>query len=170
MPRGDVPEPQDSYLSSMRSTLSRHRSSPVDQRLAAVELFEACPRAELLRIRRLGDVVNVEPGDVVAAEGNDHARFFAVLAGHIDTYRGGLAGRPLTAGDTSGALETLRRLKQPVTLVAVAPAEVFVVGPREFAGLVDEVPGIARRLLLAHVPQRAFGLVGPAARPATRLA
>lgn len=146
----------------LTSRIRRHRS-PVDELLASVPLFEPCTRAEIQTIRRLGDVVTAEPGTVLAGEAEVHARFYAVLSGAVSVHRYGRDERPLEPGDTYGALETLRRLRMPATLVATEPSDVLVVGPREFAGLVDEVPGVARRLLLTHVPQHSLTLVGPRA-------
>lgn len=170
MLRSDVPGWPASYRDPML-TRTRPRLSEIDRALAAVPLFEACTQAELRTIRRLGDVVQAGPDTVLAGEAERHARFYAVLSGTVSVHRFGRDERPLEAGDTYGAIETLRRLRMPATLVAAEPAEVLVVGPREFAGLVDELPGVARRLLLAHVPQEAVTLLGSTrvpARAATR--
>lgn len=164
MPGGDVPGPLRSYGSCMLLS-NRPKSSAIDVMLREVPLFAACTAAEIRTIRRLGDVVLAGPGTVLAGDAERHARFHAVLAGEIAVHRFGRDERPLSAGDTFGALETLRRLRMPATLVAATASQVLVVGPREFAGLVDEIPGVARRLLLAHVPQHSLTLVG--GRPAT---
>ena len=145
----------------MLSTRFRRHRSSVDELLTSVPLFEACTRDEIDKIRRLGDVVIAEPGTVLAGEAELHARFYAVLTGSVSVHRYGRDERPLEPGDTYGALETLRRLRMPATLVAAEPSEVLIVGPREFAGLVDEIPGVARRLLLTHVPQQSLTVVGP---------
>jgi hypothetical protein len=48
-------------------------------------------------------------------------------------------------------------------VVADTPAKVLVIGQREFAGVLDEVPGLARKMLatlastIRDLDQRAFG-------------
>jgi CRP-like cAMP-binding protein len=43
--------------------------------------------------------------------------------------------------------ERLRRLPRNATVVAATDMELVVVGERKFAGLLDEIPGFARKLL-----------------------
>jgi CRP/FNR family transcriptional regulator, cyclic AMP receptor protein len=58
----------------------------------------------------------------------------------------------LGPGTAFGELALLDRAPRNATVVAETPMELVVLGQREFAGILDEVPGFARKLLagLAH--------------------
>ena len=53
----------------------------------------------------------------------------------------------LTAGGSFGELALLTRLPRNATVVADTEMELLVLGQREFSGLLDEVPGMAHKLL-----------------------
>jgi CRP-like cAMP-binding protein len=58
----------------------------------------------------------------------------------------------LGPGSAFGELALLDRAPRNASVVAETPMELVVLGQREFAGILDEVPGFARKLLagLAH--------------------
>ena len=53
----------------------------------------------------------------------------------------------LGPGDAFGELALLEKAPRNSTIVAETDMELVVLGQREFAGLIDEVPGFARKLL-----------------------
>jgi CRP-like cAMP-binding protein len=50
-------------------------------------------------------------------------------------------------GAAFGELALLDKAPRNATVVAETPMELVVLGQREFAGIIDEVPGFARKLL-----------------------
>ena len=66
-------------------------------------------------------------------------------------------------GDHFGELALLDGGPRTATIVADTPMRVLVIGQREFAGVLDEVPGLAHKVLaslastIRELDQKAFG-------------
>jgi CRP-like cAMP-binding protein len=130
MPRGDV------FLDHLRQ----------------VSLFSALSRKELGLVARRAEDVKVEAGKVLVSEGAPGSEFFVIVDGSAKVMRQGRKVANLGPGDAFGELALLDKAPRNATVVAETPMEVVVLGPREFAGIIDEVPGFSRKLLagLAH--------------------
>jgi CRP-like cAMP-binding protein len=130
MPRGDV------FLDHLRQ----------------VSLFSALSRKELGLVARRAEDVKVEAGKVLVSEGAPGSEFFVIVDGSAKVMRQGRKVANLGPGDAFGELALLDKAPRNATVVAETPMEVVVLGQREFAGIIDEVPGFSRKLLagLAH--------------------
>ena len=75
-----------------------------------------------------------------------------ILEGDAKVSRQGRKIATLGPGDAFGELALLEKAPRNSTIVAETDMELVVLGQREFAGLIDEVPGFARKLLagMAH--------------------
>jgi CRP-like cAMP-binding protein len=120
--------------------------------LAQVPLFSALSRKELALVARRAEDVKVEPGRVLVSEGSTGSEFFVIVDGNATVSRRGRKIATLGPGDAFGELALLDKAPRNATVTAQTPMEVVVLGQREFGGLIDEVPGFARKLLagLAH--------------------
>jgi CRP/FNR family cyclic AMP-dependent transcriptional regulator len=80
-------------------------------------------------------------------EGETGHEFFAIISGTARVERHGRKIATLGPGDAFGELALLEKAPRNATVVAETDMELVVLGQREFAGIVDEVPGFARKLL-----------------------
>jgi CRP-like cAMP-binding protein len=112
--------------------------------LAQVPLFSALSRKELALVARRAEDVKVEPGRVLVSEGATGSEFFVIVEGTATVSK---RGRKVATLGPGGAFGELDKAPRNATVTAQTPMEVVVLGQREFGGLIDEVPGFARKLL-----------------------
>jgi CRP/FNR family cyclic AMP-dependent transcriptional regulator len=115
--------------------------------LSKVRLFAACNNKELGIIGRASDEVAVAPGKELVAEGSSGHEFFLILDGQAAVKRNGRKVAALGPGQYFGELALLDRGARSATVVAETPMELLVLGQREFSAILDEVPGLAHKLL-----------------------
>jgi len=117
--------------------------------LQAVPLFETCSRKDLQRLARHSEHVTVRAGKSLVTEGETGHEFFVIVSGTAKVLRHGRKIATVGPGDAFGELALLERAPRNATVVAETDMEVVVLAQREFGGIVDEVPGFARKLLAA---------------------
>jgi CRP/FNR family transcriptional regulator, cyclic AMP receptor protein len=115
--------------------------------LAQVPLFSALSKKELQLVARRAEDVRVDPGRILVSEGSTGSEFFVIIDGTATVSRHGRKVASLGAGDAFGELALLDKAPRNATVTAQTEMEVVVLGQREFGGLIDEVPGFARKLL-----------------------
>ena len=115
--------------------------------LAQVPLFSALSRKELALVARRAEDVKVDQGRVLVSEGSTGSEFFVIIDGKASVSKKGRKVATLGPGDAFGELALLDKAPRNATVTAETPLEVVVLGQREFGGLIDEVPGFARKLL-----------------------
>ena len=76
-----------------------------------------------------------------------------IIDGTATVTRHGRKVATLGPGGAFGELALLDKAPRNATVTAATPMEIVVLGQREFGGLIDEVPGFARKLL-AGMAQR----------------
>jgi CRP/FNR family transcriptional regulator, cyclic AMP receptor protein len=115
--------------------------------LAQVPLFSALSKKELQLVARRAEDVKVDPGRILVSEGSTGSEFFVIIDGNATVSRHGRKVATLGPGDAFGELALLDKAPRNATVTASTPMELVVLGQREFGGLIDEVPGFARKLL-----------------------
>ena len=115
--------------------------------LASVSLFSACSKKELQAVARASDQVELAAGRALCEQGSIGREAFVILDGKAEVKRNGRKVAELGPGDTFGELALLDHGPRTATVAAVTPLTVLVIGAREFAGILDEVPPIAHKLL-----------------------
>jgi CRP/FNR family transcriptional regulator, cyclic AMP receptor protein len=115
--------------------------------LAQVPLFSALSRKELALVARRAEDVKVDSGRILVSEGSTGSEFFVIIEGQSAVSRKGRKLATLGPGDAFGELALLDKAPRNATVTAISPMEIVVLGQREFGGLIDEVPGFARKLL-----------------------
>lgn len=123
------------------------RSDAFIEHLARVPLFSACSKRDLALVARRAEDVRVEAGKVLVTEGEAGHEFFAIVSGTARVARRGKRVASLGPGSAFGELALLDKAPRNATVVAETDMELVVLGQREFAGIIDEVPGFARKLL-----------------------
>jgi CRP/FNR family cyclic AMP-dependent transcriptional regulator len=117
------------------------------EHLSKVPLFAALSQKELGLVSKRAEDVTVPAGKVLCSEGEMGHEYFVILEGTAKVTRHGRKIATIGVGDGFGELSLLARSPRNATVVAETPMEVVVLGQREFAGLIDDVPGFARKLL-----------------------
>jgi CRP-like cAMP-binding protein len=115
--------------------------------LSKVRLFAACNNKELGIIGRASDEVSVQPGKELVAEGSSGHEFFLILDGEAAVRRNGRKVATLGPGQYFGELALLDRGARSATVTAETPMNLLILGQREFSAILDEVPGLAHKLL-----------------------
>src|SRR4051812_21876974 len=115
--------------------------------LSNVRLFSALSNRELVRIGRVAEEVKVAAGKVVVQEGTSGHEFFLILEGQATVRRNGRKVATLGPGQYFGELALLDRSPRNATVEADTAMRLIVLGQREFSGLLDEIPGLAHKIL-----------------------
>ncbi len=115
--------------------------------LARVPLFSALSKKELQTLGRASDEIEVAEGKVLCEEGKPGHEFFLILDGQAAVKRGKKTIATLSPGRYFGELSLLDRGPRSATVVADTPMTLLVLGQREFSGILDQLPGVSRKLL-----------------------
>lgn len=115
--------------------------------LSNVPLFSACSKKELANIAKVTDQVKVDDGHVLMEQDQQSREAFVIVSGKAIVKRNGRKVAELGPGATIGELGLLDRGTRTATVVADGPMELLVIGPREFSGLLDDVPTITHKLM-----------------------
>jgi CRP-like cAMP-binding protein len=115
--------------------------------LQPVPMFSACSKRDLQLVARRAEDVRVPAGKVLVNEGETGHEFFVILDGTARVTRRGKRVATLGPGSAFGELALLDKAPRNATVIAETPMELVVLGQREFAGIIDEVPGFSRKLL-----------------------
>jgi CRP-like cAMP-binding protein len=115
--------------------------------LQQVAMFSACSKRDLQLVARRAEDVRVPAGKVLVNEGETGHEFFVIIEGDARVTRHGKRVASLGPGSAFGELALLDKAPRNATVIAETPMELVVLGQREFAGIIDEVPGFARKLL-----------------------
>lgn len=114
--------------------------------LRAIPLFQRCTDAELLRVEKLVDQIDVAAGEVVTSERDAPAESYVIVSGEASLVVRERSVDRLAAGDVFGEIASLWSGRPPAaTVTAITPLRVLVVERRDLAELVA-IPGVALRL------------------------
>jgi CRP/FNR family transcriptional regulator, cyclic AMP receptor protein len=115
--------------------------------LASVPLFSGCTTKELRDIAKATVELTLDEGKEFVTQGDVGREAFVIVEGSADVSRGGNTIATLGPGDCVGELALLDHGPRTATVVATSPLTVLVLGPREFSGLLDEVPTLNHKIL-----------------------
>lgn len=119
------------------------------EHLANVRMFSSLNRKELSLVAKAADVVTIKAGNEVVKEGSPGHEFFLILDGEASVKRGKRKIATLGSGSYFGEMALLDRGPRSATIVADTDLKVVVLGQREFMGLLDQVPALSHKLLVA---------------------
>lgn len=123
------------------------RGDPFLKQLKKVPLFTALSQKDLKLVAKRGEDLEVPAGSVLVEQGSAGAEFFVIVSGTAKVTRNGRKVATLKAGSFFGDLALLDKAPRNATVVSETPMKVVVIAQREFAGLIEDVPGFARKLL-----------------------
>ena len=134
--------------------MARGVPKAVIEMLAAVPLLSACSKQELRQIAGLGTKIKMRDGEVLTKQGRPGREFFLVLDGRASCSVNAIEVASFGPGDYFGEMALLDQGPRYATVTAEGPMDVLVLETREFWGLLDAAPSIAKKLLVA-LAQRA---------------
>lgn len=121
--------------------------------LGDIEWLASCTTRERATIRKRADIITVPAGATFISEGDPSHWFYAVISGEATVRSGGDVLGVVATGDAVNEVDVLQNTASTTSVTADTELTLLVMGRREFLGMLDEVPGIARRLLMPHIPQ-----------------
>jgi CRP-like cAMP-binding protein len=133
------------------------------EELARVSLFSSMSRRDLQKIAKASDEVTVPGGKVLVEQGTRGREAFVVIEGTATVKRNGRKVASFGPGDHFGELALLDGGTRTATVVADTDMTVLVIGQREFSGVLDEVPGLAHKVMasmagtIRQLDQKAYG-------------
>ncbi|MCO8126325.1 cyclic nucleotide-binding domain-containing protein [Acidimicrobiia bacterium EGI L10123] len=117
--------------------------------LSQVPLFTACSKKELGMIAKATTELSFPDGTELMKQDQSAREAFVLTEGTVVVKRNGRKVAELGPGAFLGELGLLDKGPRTATVIAQGPVEALVLGPGEFAGLLDEVPSISHKLLKA---------------------
>ncbi|MEZ5382640.1 MAG: cyclic nucleotide-binding domain-containing protein [Microthrixaceae bacterium] len=119
------------------------------ERLGSLPMFGGCSPKELRDVARIVDELQVPEGRVLISQGDAGQEAFVIEEGTAEVSRDGEVIATLGPGAYVGELSLIDAGPRSATVTATSPMRVLVIGTREFSTLLDEVPGLARRVLVS---------------------
>jgi CRP/FNR family cyclic AMP-dependent transcriptional regulator len=117
--------------------------------LASIELFAGLSKKELAAIDRLMTPISVKAGKEVIKEGTAGREAFILVEGTASVWRDGKLIASVGKGAVLGEVALLANRARTATVLAETEMTVEVLNRREFEQLLDDNPGITRKLLVA---------------------
>src|ERR1035441_4048216 len=117
--------------------------------LKSIWLFSSCTTSEVRKIRSSLEEVTVPAGKVLVEEGTIGREFFLIVEGMAKVVRDGKTVVTLGPGSHFGELALLDRRPRSASVVSLTDMDVLVMSQRQFNGLLESVPTIARKMLSA---------------------
>jgi CRP-like cAMP-binding protein len=128
--------------------LLRRRSDKSDV-LKKVPLFSGLSRRYLDLIAAEADEVKEEAGTVLTKQGGLGLEFLLILDGGARVERDGTVIARLGPGDFFGEMSLIDGLPRSAAVIAESPSVLLVIQSRSFRSLLDAVPRLQRKLLVA---------------------
>jgi CRP-like cAMP-binding protein len=131
------------------------------RRIAGLELFSDCRRAELAQIDQLGTTIDVPAGRTLCNESAPGYEFFVLLAGDVDVRTSAGTVALVHAGGWFGELALLDGEPRRATVTATTDVRVTVFDRREFNCMLAVAPSVravirrgAKRIVDGDTPTR----------------
>lgn len=119
--------------------------------LRAIPMFSACDDAELERVDRLVDEIDVPAGEVLTREGTRGGESFIIVSGEASVMLRDRSLARLKSGEFFGEMAVLAPDRpQSATVTAITPMRLLVIEPGSFFALID-IAGVARALIVTLV-------------------
>jgi CRP-like cAMP-binding protein len=117
--------------------------------LARVPLFADLSKKHLQHISSLATTIEVEPGRVLAQQGEPGREFVVILAGEAEVRRDGEVVARRTAGDFFGEISLLLDKPRNASVFATTHMTIGVIEAREFKAMLRDDPELYEPLIHA---------------------
>jgi CRP/FNR family transcriptional regulator, cyclic AMP receptor protein len=122
-------------------------------RLTDVPFFSSLSKKELELVAKQADEVDVQPGKVLARQGDLGDTFFVIESGSAEVTRDGNHVAHLGPGDFFGEMALLEADRRNATVTATAPTELIVMTRSSFRSIDKAMPEL-HRTVQAAIEQR----------------
>ena len=112
---------------------------------------------------RASDEVTIPAGKVLCEQGSIGREAFVIVSGTAEVRRNKKKVAAIGAGTCVGELALLDHGPRTASVIATTDVTALVIGVREFAGIIDEIPPITHKLLkslaskVRELDTRAYG-------------
>jgi len=117
------------------------------ENLAEIPLFSALNKRDLQRIAKASNEVTIEAGRVMVDQGDMGREAFVIIDGTATVSRNGRKVGTVGPGAAVGEMSLLDHGPRTARVVADTEVTALVLSAREFGGVIEEVPGLAHKLL-----------------------
>lgn len=117
--------------------------------LRRAPLFEGLSRAELVRLARVTEDVEVPAGTALCREGQLGREFFVIIEGEAEVTRRGRRLATQRSGDFFGEIALVESVPRTATVTASTSVRFFVLTGESFRRLLQEAPRVERKVLRA---------------------
>src|SRR5579875_1106396 len=117
--------------------------------LKRAPLFEGLSRKELVELAKVTEDVDVEAGELWCREGEQGYEFFVIMQGEAEVRKGGKRIATCGVGEFFGEIALIEHVPRTATVIAKTPMRFFLLTRQSFLRLLDEQPGIERKVLRA---------------------
>lgn len=115
--------------------------------LSSLALFEGLSKSELRKVAALTTPSTIKAGEEFITEGRSGREAFIITSGRGTVRRGNRVVAGVGPGDVIGEMALFDEFNRTATVTADTDLEVEVLTRPEFMSLLDQVPGIARKLM-----------------------
>ena len=122
------------------------RHDVLDKHLATVPLFQNLSKKQLRLISQLATELEEPAGTVLIHEGKAGHEFIVVIEGEIEVRHGERVIGEHGPGTYVGEIALLEHRPRTATVVAKTPVKLEVIGQREFASLLEDVPELSQQV------------------------
>jgi CRP-like cAMP-binding protein len=117
--------------------------------LKRAPLFEGLSRKQLTELAKVTEDVDFNAGKILCREGERGQEFFVIMEGEAEVTRNGKHLATRRSGEFFGEIALVEDVARTATVTAKTPIRFFVLTRRRFLRLLDEQPGIERKVLRA---------------------
>ena len=117
--------------------------------LKRAPLFEGLSRKQLTELAKLTEDVDLKAGKVLCREGERGQEFFVIMEGEVEVTRNRKLLTTRGTGEFLGEIALVADVPRTATLTAKTPIRFFLLTRQHFLRLLDEQPGIERKVLRA---------------------
>src|SRR5947207_13090233 len=117
--------------------------------LKRASLFEGLSRKQLTELAKVTEDVDFKAGKVLCREGTRGQEFFVIMEGEAEVTRNGKHLATRRSGEFFGEIALVEDVPRTATVTATTPIRFFVLTRQRFLRLLDEQPGVERKVLRA---------------------
>lgn len=115
--------------------------------LAEISLFSQCSKKDLQTISRTLTDTDVKAGTVLMSQGERASSYVILMDGEVSIVKDGEEVATVGKGAIIGEMAILMDRERSASAVATTDCEILVGERRNFDALLDEVSGLARKVL-----------------------
>jgi CRP-like cAMP-binding protein len=126
-----------------------------EAQLKDVPFFSHLSKRQLAAVAQLTDEVDVEPGRVLAREGDVGQEFFVIIDGTAEVLRGDSPIAELGPGEFFGEMALIEEERRVATVRAISPMRVIVMTRQSFRSIDQTIPEVNQAVTEAIKERRA---------------